>query len=127
MTAWDNYARQHQRARLDENTATDDKVRALLKEQREAKALDDRLEAIKAWGQDVYIDGTVVAFNRSVGSNTYTYAAVKAAGHWYVTGAGPNRQPWDELVLWLTKDGFPTSDWQVLRTPVIDETDAIEA
>jgi hypothetical protein len=117
--SWREFAKEHQTTSI-----TDEKVRALLKEQREAKALEDRLEAIKTWGDDVYVDGTVVAFDRTMGSNVYTYAAVKANGYWYVTGAGPNRQPWDEFVLWLTKDGAPTSNWQVLRTPV---TDAIEA
>jgi hypothetical protein len=108
-TSWSEFQRRTS------NSETDAKVKELLKERRNAQALADRLAAIEAHGTDVYADGTVVAFDRTIGSNTYTYAAVKAAGFWYVTGAGPNRMEWDDFVLWLTQDGAPTSGWTVLR------------
>ena len=108
-TSWSEFQRRNS------NSATDAKVRELLEERRNAKALEDRLAAIEAHGLDVYGNGTVVAFDRTIRSNTYTYAAVKAAGFWYVTGAGPNRVEWDDFVIWLTQDGAPTSNWTVLR------------
>lgn len=106
---------------------TDAKVRELLRERRATEALESRLAAIAEWGQDTYENGTVVAFNRTIRDNTYTYAAVKAGDHWYVTGAGPNRQPWDEFVLWLTQEGAPTTNFSVLFDPKVDEVTAIAA
>jgi hypothetical protein len=53
---------------------------------------------------DPFADGDVIAFERNFphGDQRYSYAAQRADGLWYVTGAkSPNGVSWDKLVDWM--------------------------
>lgn len=70
----------------------------------------ERLQAIENRPQEPeFAEGDdiprVVWFRRNfqTGSLIYTYAAVKAAGYWYVSGRAESmqRRTWDQLMDWL--------------------------
>jgi len=47
-------------------------------------------------------DGSVIRFIRTIRTRTYSYAAIRAGGRWYVTGGqSPQQLTWSELVRWL--------------------------
>lgn len=68
-----------------------------------------RLEAdIQAYGEDTHANGTVWSFSKTYSefdnSKTYSYAALKADGRWFMTGTSGART-YDELVMFLLTEG----------------------
>jgi len=61
-----------------------------------------RLDQIdERYGSDAE-DGSVIRFVRRIRTRTYSYAAIRAGGYWYVTGnRSPQHLTWSELVRWL--------------------------
>lgn len=47
-------------------------------------------------------NGAVVTFERTLHGRRYSYAAIKANGHfWYVTGSVAERMTWSKLLEWI--------------------------
>ena len=62
-------------------------------------------------GQDEYEDGEVLAFDKTFGgTQIYSYAAIKAAGLWYLTGRTSHGISWEELCEFLS-DGVEQVYW----------------
>jgi hypothetical protein len=71
------------------------------------------LRQIASYGDDTYDNGQVMRFSKQLatGGHAYTFAAVKAAGGWYITGRnGEHRFTWSDLVQWLVF-GVPATNW----------------
>jgi hypothetical protein len=65
------------------------------------EALEQELAELAKFGDDVYEDGEVLIFSGSFVSGTnYHYAAIKAGGSWFLTGARNENQylSWGNLV-----------------------------
>jgi hypothetical protein len=64
----------------------------------EIEQLQAKLAAVESIPEDVYDTGAVVIFLKrfNEGGLTYTYAAVKGGGFWYLTGS-PQRYTWNTL------------------------------
>lgn len=75
-------------------------------------------------------DGTILVISvRYEGSNSgreYDYAAMKAGGRWYLTGAGqvPQNAGWGAVQRWLTENGRQVSRVRVATglTPLWEDT-----
>jgi hypothetical protein len=73
-------------------------------------------------GADTFDEHTVIRFDKILPSaaarvatvRTYTYAAIKVDGHWYLTGTIAGRYTWDELMLFLVSGPEPTTTFEVL-------------
>lgn len=68
-------------------------------------------------GEDVYENGTVLCYTRRLGGQNFTYAAIKAAEKWYVTGKESYGFSWDRLVEKHLADATETwiaSEWVAL-------------
>lgn len=65
----------------------------------EVAALQKRLDFYDGLPEDDFGNGAVVVFEKkfNVGGVTYTYAAVKGGGFWYLSG-DTNRRTWDGLL-----------------------------
>lgn len=65
-------------------------------------ALEAEAVELERFGEDNYAEGTVLIFKTDFGKasgTTYTYAAVKVVGRWFLTGARSMQGvTWDELV-----------------------------
>lgn len=64
-------------------------------------ALEAEAAELERYGEDDYADGTVLTFKTNFGSEfgpTYSYAALKANGWWYLTGQEISGHTWDWLV-----------------------------
>lgn len=77
------------------------------------------LGAAQSYGSDVYDDRTVLRFERRTAGNRsgYTYAAIKAAGAWYLsngTGIGSRAMTWHELVVFWVTSPTPVTRVEVL-------------
>lgn len=46
-------------------------------------------------------DGAVIRFAVSQGGRSYTYAALRASGKWYLTGRDRELRTWDQLCTWM--------------------------
>lgn len=65
-------------------------------------SLEGELAELEKFGDDVYFDGDVLIFRIRFANSEqkYNYAAIKAAGRWFITG-GRNEGSylsWDDLV-----------------------------
>jgi hypothetical protein len=72
----------------------------------ESLRIAEQLAKIARFGDDVYEDDTVLAFDYQFngGSKVYSYAIIKCAGRWYTTGTKVNGgQTWDQLVRFWTQ------------------------
>lgn len=83
--------------------ALQDKVKAarIAQLRREILDLEQEMEAEARFGADVFEEGAVITWTQVYpGRGTaYTYAAIKAAGTWWVTGSvGNHQRTWEELV-----------------------------
>lgn len=100
--------------------AADEEVRRV----RTAKAADNlaqsKLSMIDEYGDD-HKDGTVLAFRKRFEQfgPSYSYAAIRANGRWYMTGGRSSAQgcSWAELVDWLVagEPVDPAADFDVVR------------
>lgn len=82
-----------------------DRKDALRKEIERKEAYLAKLEALPDF--EAVVDGTVMVLAVTLGSSKpYTYAALKTAGKWYLTGTrSPNGITGDELAEWLVTQG----------------------
>lgn len=95
-------------------------VLAALRQRAEARVQDEvakRLDQLDALGADALPDGAVVAFTKrhTEDGHAFSYAALRIAGHWYLTGAvNGSKKTNDEFCAWLVSgEGF--TDYEVLR------------
>ena len=67
------------------------------------KLADLKLQMINKFGDDEYDDGTVVRFQKkfTADGHAYMYAAIKAAGKWYLTGKEQGGLTWEQFVMFL--------------------------
>lgn len=94
-----------------------------------------KLEAARAFGADIYEDGQVLRFRKQLtpAVQEYTFAAIKAAGLWWLSGRRHSTKPltWFELVVfWM--DGRPVTRVEVMGSaswigPAAPETVTREA
>jgi len=68
-----------------------------------------RLDQIEQrYGSDAE-DGSVIRFTRMIRTRTYSYAAIRGGGYWYITGnRSPQHLTWSELVRWLDHERVET-------------------
>lgn len=64
------------------------------------KQLESELADIKRFGDDKYEDGEVLTFKGDFnGPKSFSYAAIKAAGRWHLTGGkAVQNATWEQLV-----------------------------
>jgi hypothetical protein len=65
----------------------------------EAERLDE-----EAKPKDRFVDGTIIRFTKVYDGRPFDYAALKAAGRWYLTGRRTVGMTWDRLVLFIGAD-----------------------
>lgn len=82
---------------------------------REVEQLERRLALMRKFAlEDPYEDGDVLAFIRRLGGKDYQYAALRAAGRWWITGVKERSwRSWDDLVAWLTDGKLVGDVWHV--------------
>ena len=78
--------------------------------ERRIAMLEAQLAELNKYGDDIYSNGTVLRFKKRFdgrGGQWYTFAALKASGSWYLTGASSVSGPltWDELGSFITSRG----------------------
>jgi hypothetical protein len=79
--------------------------------------LDRRLKLAEALGKDTYEEGTVLQFQKQFKEEgrTYTYAALKCDGKWFLTG--PRQvgvgKTWEEFLYFLLMD-IPVAKFTVM-------------
>lgn len=83
----------------------------------EREEIAARLDLLHKWGDDVYEDGAVIRFDKTLGhaNQSYSYTAIKCNGNWYTSGPvrGGTPRTWQELVTWLAS-GVPCDTiWMV--------------
>lgn len=83
----------------------------------EREEVSRRLDLIHKFGADVYEDGAVIRFDKTLGfeNRSYSYCAIKCNGNWYTSGPvrGGAPRTWDELIAWLAS-GVPCEEiWMV--------------
>jgi len=88
--------------------------------ERELRREETYVALREAYGEDVYEDSTVIAFEvtharaAQVG-NAYSYAAIKVNGLWYRTGTiSRPAWTWDQMITWLIDRDVPTTEIQVV-------------
>lgn len=65
----------------------------------ELARLQDELATRSKFGEDYYVEGTVLKFKADYnGDKSYTFAAIKAADKWYLTGRESMAYSWSQLV-----------------------------
>ena len=87
--------------------------------------LHDKLAVFSTYGEDVYEDGTVLAFERDFGTKqrligydshgkaryeamitkSYHYCAIRMRNLWWLTGKTSEPKTWDALIEFITDDG----------------------
>jgi hypothetical protein len=90
-------------------------------ERKREKALAEEVKRLQECaarlGEDIFQEGAVLRFKKRFGEGTiaYTYATIKAAGKWYLSGPmhGQIGMTWDELIMWMIK-GVPVEEYEVL-------------
>lgn len=84
----------------------------------EREEVSRRLDLIHKFGEDVYEDGAVIRFDKTLGheNRTFSYCAIKCPnGLWYTSGPvrGGTPYTWGELIGWLAS-GVPCEEiWLV--------------
>jgi hypothetical protein len=78
---------------------------------------DKRLAIIKSLGEDWFLSGTVITFEKTFveGGPAYSYAAIKVNGSWYTTGRSGRVYTWEDLLKWLVSGPSPTTSITVLK------------
>lgn len=81
----------------------------------QAERILKKLQVLERLGEDVYDNDSVLLFRFRYNdtSSAYTFAALKAAGMWFLTGARNNGsyKSWDELVDFFTSKGEVVEMW----------------
>lgn len=85
-----------------------EKVKRERQEAIERKRIEAMYSDYDELGLDLVEDGAVFRFEWERKDKTYTYAALKADGRWYVTGgSAPNGLPTEDFVAWLIGKEIP--------------------
>lgn len=85
-----------------------EKVRKERQEAIERKQIEAMYADFDELALDLSPDGIVFRFDWDRGEKVYTYAALKANGHWYVTGgSAPNGLATEDFVAWLIGKKIP--------------------
>lgn len=99
----------------------------------QAERVLKELAELEAYGEDVYDDDTVLAFDFKFSKKNeedlkwYSYVAFKVKGKWYLTGnRGRQLYDWDDLVaFWRTglrRNFFVAAAWELVQASEFDET-----
>jgi hypothetical protein len=90
--------------------SSDELLRTRLRQKKIDEELARKEAMVADYGEDEYDDGQVIKFQKRFGDKTYTYAALKAHGGWYVTGeTARSIRKWEDLVLYLVGGDHPVS------------------
>lgn len=102
VTAWKN---QHREA-VKQEDRTMDSIETLRARRERIDAEIARVESLPPEPTTEDPDGALVIwFEKRIGGNTYTYAAVKTPNGWYTTGPRtPKCYTWQQLVEWINAD-----------------------
>lgn len=66
--------------------------------ERDIERARQAISVLNKFGEDLHENDTVVFYERTFHGRTYTYAAIKADDHWWVTGQDVVPFSWDDLV-----------------------------
>jgi hypothetical protein len=102
----------------------DDMLRDELRKQQFAEEVARKKALLANFGVDDFEDGQILSFPKRLpnsrkdeGYQTYLFAAIKAAGRWYLTGSNASTLPtaldWADLVIWLIEGDWPTKAVEV--------------
>lgn len=89
----------------------------------EAQRIETQLAQIKCFGEDIYPDGAILAFEKSfkLGGKSYQYVMLKQDGLWYSTAQSFRVSSWEEVKVWLAEGPVPvTKLWEVTEFALVE-------